>query len=155
LSKLLAERLVKGGGFARSLAIRCPGILGPGSVRNWLSESLRKAKRGEDIRIFNADAPYNNAVHVDDLTDLVVRLLKGGWSGQHAGPVGAGGASTARHVMQAILAGCGSRSRLIEAPAPQAPYLIDFSLAERFGYAPRPIGALIERFIAENATDCA
>lgn len=149
LSKLLAEHLVAEAPLP-SFAIRLPGIIGPGSVRNWLSVSLKKARRGEDISIFNADEPFNNAVHIADLAEFVVGLLERGWEGHHAAPVGAAGSMTARAAAETIIAGFGNRSRLIEQPALRPAFRIDISLAQSFGYAPMEISAMIERFVAEN-----
>src|SRR5207248_1320682 len=76
LTKLIGEKLV-GDPTAtfRSIAIRLPGVVGPGSVRNWLTNVVAAAKEGREIDIYNPTASFNNAIHVADLARFVANLL--------------------------------------------------------------------------------
>ena len=49
------------------LALRLPGVVGPGAHRNWLSSVAAKLVRGETIGAFHLDQPFNNAAHVADI----------------------------------------------------------------------------------------
>ncbi len=136
----------------RSLSIRLPGVLGPHSVRNWLTGVLAKAKAGEDIAIYHPDAPYNNAIHVADLADLTVRALEAAqWTGHDSVTVGAAGMTTVRKAVDIVIRGVGSQSRIEVRPPRQPFFTISSERAQRvYGYTPMEIEALLRRFVAEN-----
>lgn len=152
--KLAGERLVRAGGF-RSLALRLPGVIGPHSARNWLSRVMAAARIGEAVTVVNPDTPFNNAVHVDDLAAFIVHLLATRWSGADAVTLGAAGMTTALGAARALVEGFGSRSRILVGDAPDAPRFTVSSqrATASYGYAPMEIGAMLERFVVENAAD--
>ena len=153
LSKRLCEQMLEEvSGSLRSLSIRLPGVLGPGSVRNWITTSLAAAREGKDIRVADPDAPFNNAVHVADLATFIDCLIRRDWSGAEALPLGAGGQARAGTVAQMLADAGGRGSRVITGGPPRRGYLISSRRAqEAYGYAPTEITEMIRRFIAENA----
>jgi nucleoside-diphosphate-sugar epimerase len=151
-SKWAGEVMLADGNYGfRSLAIRLPGVIGPRSVRNWLTTVMEDAKAGREITIFNPDAAFNNAAHVSDLADFVCDLLRKPWNGHHAVTIGAAGQTTVQRAVETIVAGFGNRSRIRVDPAPRPAFLVSSARArERYGYSPMHIAPMLERFIAEN-----
>jgi nucleoside-diphosphate-sugar epimerase len=151
-TKLLAEMLVAehNDTFA-SLAIRLPGVIGPNSVRNWLTTVMNAARCGGRFSYFNPDAPFNNAVHVNDLATFVCELLTRQWQGHVAIAVGARDTMPIRDVINEVFSAFGDPG-LLDLIDPLKPaFVIDSSHARsNFGYAPMGISDMISRFIAEN-----
>ncbi len=146
---MLEEEATRG---LRALALRLPGVLGPGSVRNWLTTSLAAAREGRDITVADPDAPFNNAVHVDDLACFIDRVLVAGWDGFDAFPLGAAGQLPAGEVAQMLAQAGGRGSRVLRGGPARRGYVISSARAsERHGYAPMEIGAMVRKFVAENA----
>jgi nucleoside-diphosphate-sugar epimerase len=153
LTKRLCEQMLEEvSANMRSLCVRLPGVLGPGSVRNWLTTSLAAAREGRDIRVSDPDAPFNNAVHVADLVVFIDGLLRRDWVGAEAVPLGAGGQARAGEVAGLLAQAGGRGARVVSGGPPRRGYLISSRRArEGYGYAPTEIAAMIRRFVAENA----
>ena len=134
-----------------SIAIRLPGVIGKGSVRNWLTSVLHAAREGRDITIFNPDAPFNNAVHVAELAEFTGRLLDAQWQGFDAIAIGAAGQTTVRRAVELVVDAFGGRSRVRSSPQRKASFLISNERAcGRYGYQPSDITAMLKRFSEEN-----
>jgi UDP-glucose 4-epimerase len=135
-----------------SLALRLPGIIGRGSVRNWLTQVLASARAGREIGVVNPDTPFNNAVHVSDLTRFVARLLERDWKGSDAITLGAAGEIAAGEAVRILADAFGGRSRIRQEVSPTRGFAVSSVRArERYGYEPMEIGAMLRQFAAENA----
>jgi nucleoside-diphosphate-sugar epimerase len=154
-SKYLAEELVRDHADSfDALALRLPGVLGRGAVRNWLASLLAQLRADQDVRIFNPEARFNNAVHVAELGALVARLLERGWQGFDALTLGAGGALPIGEVVALVAEHAGSRSAVHVEPSERGAFTISSVRAiERYGYEPSEIGALLKRWVAEELAD--
>lgn len=76
LTKLMSERLLYSlRNILPSVSIRLPGIIGPGSQRNWLSNLKKDLKTNKDITLFNPKSYFNNLIHIDDLIKLSENIL--------------------------------------------------------------------------------
>jgi len=153
LTKLICEEILRGESMSmRSLAIRLPGVIGRKSMRNWLSRSLVAAYAGEDIKAFNADAPFNNAVHVADLCNFSGGLLKKVWEGFDVVTLGAAGQLPVGTVAK-LIAEAGARgSRVIIENAGKTSYRISSVRAQaQYSYSPMNIEAMLKQFILENS----
>jgi UDP-glucose 4-epimerase len=129
------------------LAIRLPGVLGPGAHRNWLSGVAAKLRAGEAVRAFHLDAPFNNAAHVADLAALVARMLERPWTGFDAIVVGARGHITVREAIGRLGRGLGVAARIEQAAAVKPSFTLSSQRAiTRWGYDPMEIGAMIDRY---------
>lgn len=73
MTKLIGELLVKEAGLKSSMALRLPGVLGPGASTPWLCRVLEKLKNNLPVEYFNPYSPFNNLLHVDDL-DMFYQL---------------------------------------------------------------------------------
>jgi nucleoside-diphosphate-sugar epimerase len=151
MSKYLGELIIREEPSLRSLSLRLPGVIGKGSVRNWLTSVLAAAKEGRAITLFNGDAPFNNAVHVKDLCAFVGGALDLGWSGHDVLTLGAEGKTTTRRAVDILVQSTGARSTITTEPSRRPPYVISIERAcTLFGYAPMQIEAMLQEFALEN-----
>jgi UDP-glucose 4-epimerase len=152
MTKYLGEMMVRElPAPARSMSIRLPGVLGPSSVRNWLTGVLAAVKEGRDVSCYNPEAAYNNAVHIDDLAKFVQQLLDDqSWDGHHAVTAGAAGMTTVRRALEIIIDTLGSRSAIRVHSAARPGFIISSQLALRFGYKPMQIEPMLAHFAREN-----
>jgi len=74
-SKLLCEAMLREQKLFQSIAIRLPAVIGSGAARHWLANTINKVKAGDDITIYNPNALFNNAIHIDRLAQFVEKLL--------------------------------------------------------------------------------
>jgi UDP-glucose 4-epimerase len=129
------------------LAIRLPGVLGPGAHRNWLSGVAARLRTGETVRAFHLDAPFNNAAHIADLAALVLRVLERPGSGFDAVVAGARGQISIRDAISRLATGLGVEPRIEQAPAAKSSFTLSSERAiNRWGYDPMEIGAMIDRY---------
>jgi nucleoside-diphosphate-sugar epimerase len=144
LAASLAER-------ASVLALRLPGVVGQGAGRNWLSGLLARLRGPGPVSIFNPDAPFNNAVHVDDLAALLERLLVCREPGFEPLTLGARDALPVREVALRLASAVGYTGEIAVRPAPRPAFTISSRRAiERYGYAPMTMAALLERYAADE-----
>ena len=122
-------------------------VIGPGAARNWMSGVAARLKRGDGVPAFNVDAPFNNAVDVSEIADLVVSALARPMTGADAVTVGAAGMTTVGGAIHAVASGLGVSARIDERSAPQPGFTLDSSHAiEAWGYAPSDIEMMLERY---------
>lgn len=132
------------------LALRLPGVLGPGAHRNWLSSIAGRLVRDAAIRAFHLDMPFNNAVHVIDIAAFILSLLERPLAGFEALVLGARGSIPVRHAIERLAAGVGARAMIEDVPAPKPAFTLCSEKAMAgWGYDPMEIGALIDRYAAD------
>ena len=136
----------------RSLSIRLPGVIGPRSVRNWLTSVMEAAKSGRAIAIYNPQQPFNNAIHINDLCELTAGVLAADeWSGHDAVTVGAAGMTKVRRAVEILIQAFRSASLIEVKPAQKGAFTISSERAcRRYGYRPMDIEKMLVRFAAEN-----
>lgn len=135
----------------RSLSLRLPGIIGPKSVRNWLTGVAEAAQADRLISYYNPATPFNNAVHVDDLARFTADLIGlPGWDGHNAVTLASAGMTTVGHAVELVVRGLGSRSPLNVVPAPRAGFTISIERARaQYGFQPMQIEEALRKFAAE------
>jgi UDP-glucose 4-epimerase len=150
-TKLLGELMLKDvADRLPGLALRLPGVVGPGAQRNWLSGVAAKLMRGETIGAFHLDRPFNNAAHAADIAALARRAVELSWSGFDAVVLGARGTMTVHEALTRLAAGLGVPVLLAEVPSLKASFILSSERAiSRWGYDPMEIGALIDRYAGE------
>lgn len=135
------------------LAIRLPGVLGPGAHRNWLSGVAARLRIGETVSAFNLDHRFNNAAHIADLAALVSRALERPWTGFDAIVVGARGHITVHEAIARLARGLGVEARIVQEAATKPSFTISSERAiSRWGYDPMEIGAMIDRYAEDVRT---
>ena len=137
VSKLMGESVLAASGMP-AVAIRLPAVIGPGAARNWPVQVVARIRRGEPVRVYNADGPFNNVVHVDYLADWVARLLTAPTlaPGLAAVPIACTGPVAVRVAVATLAASLGRDALLEEVVAPRSSFTIDTTAAERLGFRP-------------------
>lgn len=152
MTKYAGEEMLKREPSLRSLSIRLPGVIGPGSVRNWLTSVLEAAKSDRDIGYYNSTALFNNAIYINDLCDMIVAAVeRRDWSGHQAVTVGAAGMTTVQRAIEIVIEATGSRSTLTPRAEQRGSFTISSDRAMRdFGYDPMNIEDMLRRFVTDN-----
>lgn len=150
MSKLLGERAVAERG-GPSLSIRLPAVIGKGAARNWPVQVLARLKHGETVTIYNADAAFNNVVHVQDVAAFVSQVLSDPPNQGAAVPVGCRGAITVRAAVACLADGAGLKACVEEAPTPKPSFTIDIGPAAALGFAPRDTATALKDYAREDA----
>ncbi len=153
LSKAGAERIIADeAGWLSAVALRLPGVIGPGAHRNWLSRVAAKLRADQPVRAFNLDAPFNNACYVADLARLAQSLTLRDWTGFDAMVLGARGTVSVRDAIEILANSMDVDCRIEEVPAAKPSFLLssDHAIAD-WGYDPMEIGAMIARYGGEIA----
>lgn len=150
LTKLLGERVIADSyEHINSIAIRLPGIIGPGSVRNWLTQVRDNARSGKSITIYNPESPFNNAIHIQDLCNFIGVLLSRDWVGFDAVTVGALNSLPINKVVEIIVNCNENKSKTYVEKSKKESYLISNDHAISYGYQPTDISEMIKAFATE------
>ena len=158
-SKLECERLLAELSRARSgmaaLSIRLPGVVGPGSHDNFLSDTMTRIAAGEAAVARNPAALFNNVVHIDDLAHFVGALLGSLPLGHRATTIGAENPLPIRDVVAIMEAAAGRAGTVDYEHGGGRPFLISNEHAKSLGYRPATVRDSVERFargqVAETA----
>lgn len=153
-SKYLGEQILASAADSIStVALRLPGVLGLGAHRAWIPSLVETLLAGRDVSIYNADAPFNNAVHVDDLGRFVVQLLaKRIWHGFSAFPVGASEPMTILDIVTSLRDTLRSKSVVYKSDVATPSFMIDSRCAtELYGYAPMRMEAILKQYLRDLA----
>ncbi len=147
-TKRVAESLLQEGRGA--FAVRClrlPAVLSPGARRHWPARVLAAANRNEPISIFNQDMPFNNAVHIDDLTQFIVHLAKTEQTGFDAFPIASTEPITVAEAAQVLIDSAGSGSVVTVDSSPRPSFYVDDAYARSsYGYASRSTYAALRDY---------
>jgi len=151
-AKRLCEQLLETEAEAlNSISIRLPGVIGPMSVRNWLSKVINAAKNGEEIIAYNPDVLFNNAAHVNDIGSFVLGLLSSEWNGFEVVNTAAQGEITIKKTINIIVDGIGSRSKIVFQEKGRNSFTVSSKKAiELFGYKPMLIENMLKQFVKDN-----
>lgn len=150
VTKYLCERLLKEADVS-GLALRLPGILGPGAHGgNWLPGIAAKMLKGETVRAFNLDRPFNNAVHVDDVAKLIIAALRKNWTGYDTMVLGAEGIIRVKTAIEKMAKALKTTVTIEEIPAARKSFVISSKRAKAlWDYDPQEIGRMIDQYGAE------
>ena len=150
-SKHLCELMLEEGQSSMpGVALRLPGVVGPGAHRNWLSGVASQLAAGTTVRLYHPEHPFNNAAHVADVSALVSRLVVNPWRGFDAVVLGARGGMKVREVVERLAAGLGVEPSIEPAVADKPSFTLSSERAiARWGYDPQDIGALIDRYASD------
>lgn len=73
-TKYLSERIIRDSGISYFI-LRLPGIVGRQWGSTFLYQLMEKAKRNQDISIYNEDKEFNNVIEIGDLVQFIVHLI--------------------------------------------------------------------------------
>lgn len=149
ISKLEGERLLSEMSSShaqlRALSIRLPGIVGPGSHDNFLSETFARLAARKEAIVRNPEALFNNVVHVDDLARFMTVLLGSLPAGHRVATIGADNPQPIRSVIgifEAVI-GCAG---LVRYEHGGTPFLIASERARSLGYRPASVCDSVQRY---------
>jgi nucleoside-diphosphate-sugar epimerase len=149
------ERLLAGLSRAharlRTVSIRLPGVVGPGSHDNFLSDTMARLVAGETAVVRNPDSLFNNVVHVDDFARFAETLLVSLPRGHRAITIGAGTPLPIREVVAIMQAS--ARSGAVRYEHGGRPFLISSDHARLLGYRPASVRDSVERFARGHVTE--
>ncbi|NQW10038.1 MAG: NAD(P)-dependent oxidoreductase [Alphaproteobacteria bacterium] len=150
-SKLMGEQALAASGLA-GLAIRLPAVIGSGAARNWPVQVKAAIAAGEVVRVYNADGPFNNVVHVADLAEWIARVLAAGGpeDGFRAVPVASAEPVSVRQAVAALAAGMGRAVHLDKAAVSRLGFSIDIGSARSLGFTPMTTVDALTRFGGEG-----
>jgi nucleoside-diphosphate-sugar epimerase len=157
-SKLEGERLLAELSRAhtglRTLSIRLPGVVGPGSHHNFLSDTMARLAAGETVVVRNPDALFNNVVHIDDLTRFVDALLGSLPLGHLATTIASTDPLPIREVVALLQAAAGPGADVNYRHQGHS-FLISNEHARALGYRPATVRDSVRRFASthRNALD--
>lgn len=144
-SKLMSEKIIEDSKIP-SIAIRLPGIVGPSSVRNWLTTIRQKAILGEDIEIFNANNLFNNIIHIADLAQFIGQLLASRFNQFIPITIGTCDPVTIRDVVSSVIKHNNGLSKLVEKELNKSSFLISNEIAIELGYLPKSTIEVVDKF---------
>jgi UDP-glucose 4-epimerase len=151
LSKLLAEQLfAESAGRLPCLALRLPGLIGPGALTPWLGLVLARILRDEPVTIYHPEAPFNNAVHVADLAELIRGVVSRPLTGFDLVTLGADEPLPVGALIETLFQASGRRVPVSvrAAPGPGCGGGCRRAIA-RYGYSPMAMAAMAERYVGE------
>jgi nucleoside-diphosphate-sugar epimerase len=135
----------------RALSIRLPGVVGPGSHDNFLSDTIRRLAAGEVISVRNPEAPFNNVVHVDDVASFASTLLTALPPGHRVATIAATEPLPVRDVVDMLQDATGGFGQVHYRREGHS-FLISSEHARGLGYRPPTVRAAVERFASGYAT---
>lgn len=134
-----------------SVAIRPPGIIGAGAGGNWVASVAAKIAAGQPVTYFNPDAPFNNCVHIADLSALVIKLIERGIRGYEASIVCADGQVRIRDVVSILMRGLQRTVEVKEAQPTRQPFTISCARAKAiWGWQPMSVAESLTRYAEEQ-----
>jgi nucleoside-diphosphate-sugar epimerase len=129
----------------RALSIRLPGIVGPGSHHNFLSDTMQRLAAGERISVRNPDALFNSVVHVDHLAQFAETLLEALPPGHRATTVAASDPLPVRDVV-GILRDTAGGTGEVQFRREGTSFLVSSEHARSLGYEPATVRDAVQRF---------
>lgn len=136
LTKYLGEKLIEETERISSIALRLPGVLGPGARTPWLVQTAYKLKKNEVIELYNPNALFNNMIHVSSLEQFVFRLIQTGWSGNELVTVGCVEPMTVFETVNTLKYYLGSNSDIHIIESGKTSFMISVEKALKMGYQP-------------------
>jgi nucleoside-diphosphate-sugar epimerase len=133
------------------VALRLCGVVGRGARNIWLSRVLALAECGEDITIYNSDMPFNNILHTYDLLGFLSLLLERGFNGFSAFPIASVEPISIREVVDEVVKGLSSNSRIIDKGSFENSFIISSEFASsHFGYIPSPVRDSLRKYLQSS-----
>jgi nucleoside-diphosphate-sugar epimerase len=150
-SKLMGEAMLREQTTFQSIAIRLPAVIGAGAARHWLANIIKKAKNADPITIFNPNALFNNAIHIDQLAQFVHHLMAASFN--HSFDyvnVASDGGMTILQIVEEILLRLHSNSAINIEIAQKEPFTISTHYAKKhYAFESCEFSDALGRYLAE------
>ena len=153
-SKLAAELYIERLGRTTALSpviLRISSPYGPGATRGVVADFIARARRGEQLEVFDGGLGRADFVHARDVAFCVAAGLATGGSGTYN--VGSGRATTIRELAYEVAAASGATiaPRVLPATTGSRPNFVPLNVAkaaEAWGFAPMSVAAGLRTFVA-------
>lgn len=107
--------------------LRLPGVVGPNYYVCWLGKMLKKALNNELIEVFNPDSLFNNVTDVNQVSEFINHLFVADKKIAGVYNLAANSPISINRVIELLVAGTKSKSKVILVDALKKPFLIDLS----------------------------
>lgn len=134
LTKYVAECLLRAESSIESISLRMPGIIGPGSRGVWLTNTVEKFRRGEDVIIYSPEFKTRNFVWVEDLARFVGQLINMDQWQYNVVNLACDECVSVREIVDEIKKITGSSSKIVVEKAPRRPFCLNIRRAKNMGY---------------------
>jgi nucleoside-diphosphate-sugar epimerase len=131
-----------------ALALRLPLVVGRGALsQGWFARLVEALKNEKEIRAFNINAPFNNAIHVLSLAEFIETTLYRDWSGFDVVVLGAKGTLTVGDVIKCLARRLGVKAQIRWVPSERPSFTLSSKHAiDNWGYEPMHIASIIDRY---------
>lgn len=147
LTKYVAEELILNSKIdARVLIL--PGVVGKGCRENFLTNTVCKFIKGEEVTYFNPNGYFNNVVLVDDVSDFIDKLLDSDFKGNKRLILGSNDSKKMKEIIN-YLKNRYNKSGVEEIEGDVNPFILDISQAIDEGYTPHSLDFILDNVCIE------
>jgi len=152
-SKFIGEQLTKHL-FGKYIVLKFPSIVGKNHKDGILYEFYQSSMRNEDIMIFDNGLKKRNLIHVDECTEMIVKMIEVIQQESFLGDVIEAGSEesiTSMDLAEEIKTQLFSSSNLIpvDNATSQSDMIVDNAKAINYGYAPKSIKEIVQKYCSE------
>lgn len=147
MTKFIGEMLIKDAGFKSSIALRLPGVLGPGAKTPWLCNITERFKKNLPVYYYNPEALFNNMVHVSDLEKFITNLFEYDLKGFDIMTLGAKECIPIKSLVEILKRRTESGSKLIQTGKEIKSFIISTKKAESIGFNPMCADKILDSLI--------
>lgn len=152
MAKRLCEHLLQDAAKQiPSIALRLPGIIGPGAGNNWVATVCDRILTEAPIAIYNPKALFNSCVHIADVMELIKRLVERGLTGFEAAILASQPPIQIEEVLHVLQRALGRVATVtFEAPL-RTPFTLDDGRAKLlWSWEPMSLPAALSKFAVEQ-----
>ena len=151
LSKRVCERLLEERQNQISgLTLRLPGILGQNARTPWLARVRNAFRVGEPVSAYAPTAPFNNALHVEDLSRFIQKVCRSTDKPYDMVTLAAEGYMTIRESLEKLHCDIKSTSSISFHQSEKSTFTISIEKARQiYGFAPMHVRDTLGRFAIE------
>lgn len=148
-TKYVAERMLADCKTVQGISLRMPGIIGPGARGIWITNTINRLRKGDEVCIYSPDFVTTNFVDVRCLFSFISILVnEENWKYDTvvlACTEGDSVGSIVEHAKKKLSSG----SRIIVKESERPPFRLDAEKARSMGYDGQSPSSLIYRYIEE------
>lgn len=133
-TKYVAECLLRSEKNIKGISLRMPGVLGVGCRRVWLSNTIEKFIKNEDVKIYSPNFQTRNFVWLEDLTKFICKLIHADTWKYDVVNLACHERVTVRELVHEIKRLTNSKSNIIIDDSIRLPFCIDDTRALDMGY---------------------
>lgn len=131
------------------ISLRMPGIVGPGAGSCWLTATIDKFLKNEDVTIYAPDFISKNFLHVHDIACFVERLLYKETYGCSEVNLACAEGIKILELMEYIKQETTSSSNIIVGNCERKPFCLDAAKALQLGFTPMSPRQIVNRYLSD------